>query len=98
MPAHRPLPQRQRSRSAYTMMMSADPPMVDDDGERSPSISRTRIEADLDELVEAAGTLVSGGLDYDTALHAHATRMLPAVGGDPARLWSIDNVLATALA
>jgi hypothetical protein len=41
---------------------------------------------------------VSGGLDYDTALHAHATRMLPVVGGDLTRLWSIDNVLATSLA
>jgi hypothetical protein len=82
---------------AYTMM-SADPPLVDDDGERSPSMSRTRIEADLDELVEAAATLVSGELDYDTALRAHATRMLPVVGGDPTRLWSIDNVLATSLA
>jgi hypothetical protein len=72
--------------------------MVDDEGERSPSMSRTRIEADLDELVEAATMLVSGGLDYDTALRGHATRMLPIVGGDPARLWSIDNVLATSLA
>jgi len=82
---------------AYTMM-SADPPMIDDDGERSPSMSRTRIEADLDELVAAAVTLVSGDLDYDTALLAHAKRMLPVVGDDPTRLWSIDNVLATALA
>ncbi len=82
---------------AYTMM-SADLPMVDDDGERSASMCRTRIEADLDELVEAAATLISGGLDYDTALYNHAKRMLPVVGDDPARLWSLDNVLATALA
>jgi hypothetical protein len=39
---------------------------------------------------------VSGGLDYETVLYAHVTRMLPVVGG-PAPLWSIDNVLATAL-
>jgi hypothetical protein len=80
----------------YTMM-TADPPMVDDDGERSPSMSRTRLEADLDEIVAGTADLVAGRVDYATALKDHATRMLSIVGGDPAHLWSIDNVLAESL-
>jgi len=81
----------------YTLM-SPDPPMVDDDGERTPSMSRARLEADLAEIVEGTANLVAGRVDYPTALKDHATRMLPVVGGDPARLWSLDNVLAQSLA
>lgn len=78
-------------------LMAGDPPMITDDGERSPSMSRTRIEADLGRIVEGADRLVGGRWDFDTALHDHATRMLTALGGDRSRLWSIDNVLVDAL-
>lgn len=81
----------------YTLM-SEDPPNVDDDGaERSPSMSRVRIETDLDEIVDGAARLVERRWDYDTALRDHAKRMLPLLGGDPSLLWSVDNVLAKAL-
>ncbi|HEX2134134.1 MAG TPA: hypothetical protein VHH15_21535 [Actinophytocola sp.] len=82
---------------AYTMM-AGDPPMVDDDGERSASMSLARVQSDLDELVDGAARLVERRWDYETALYDYARRMLPVVGGDPARLWSLDNVLATSLA
>jgi hypothetical protein len=80
----------------YTLM-AADPPMVSDDGERAPSMSRARVQADLDEIVDGAARLVERRWDYGTALHDHATRMLAVVGGDRSRLWSIDNVLLKAL-
>jgi len=79
-------------------LFEPDPPSVEDDGERMPSMSRARIEADLDEIVSGAERLIERTWDYDTALRDHATRMLPVVGGDPAMLWSLDNVLAKALA
>lgn len=41
---------------SYTLM-SADPSNVEDDGERVPSMSRARIEADLDEIVSGASRL-----------------------------------------
>lgn len=81
---------------AYTMMAD-DPPMVADDGERAPSMSRARILADLDEIVDGTARLVEGRWDYETALHDHATRWLRILDGDRSRLWSIDNVLANAL-
>jgi hypothetical protein len=82
---------------SYTQL-AEDPPAVEDDGERMPSMSRPRIEADLDEIVSGAERLVERTWDYETALRDHATRMLAVVGGDPQRLWSIDNVLVKALA
>jgi hypothetical protein len=82
---------------SYTQM-GEDPPAVEDDGERMPSMSRPRIDADLEEIVSGAERLVERTWDYATALRDHATRMLPVVGGDPQRLWSIDNVLVKALA
>jgi len=78
----------------YTLM-AADPAPVDDDGERAPSMSRARIEQDLDEIVDGTARLVEGRWAYDTALHDHARRMKDLVGG---YVWSIDNVLEKALA
>jgi len=80
----------------YTLM-AGDPPPVEDDGPRSPSMSRARIEADLDELVDGAARLVERRWDYETALHDHATRMLRLRGGDRSQLWSLDDVLGKAL-
>ncbi len=78
-------------------LFEPDPPSVEDDGERMPSMSRARIEVDLEEIVSGAERLIERTWDYDTALRDHATRMLPVLGGDPAMLWSLDNVLAKAL-
>lgn len=80
----------------YTMF-EPDPPSVEDDGERMPSMSRARIEDDLDEIVSGVERLVERTWDYETALRDHATRWLPVVGGDPQLLFSLDNVLANAL-
>jgi hypothetical protein len=77
-------------------LMAGDPPMVEDDGERAPSMSRARVQADLDTIVDGASRLVERRWDYATAVHDHATRMLSVVG-DRSRLWSIDNVLVDAL-
>jgi hypothetical protein len=96
-PFHTVIPDRARF-PCYNLF-EPDPPNVDDDGaERSPSMSRARIEADLDEIVDSTARLVERRLDYDTALRDHATKLLPLVGGDPALLWSTDNVLSAALA
>jgi hypothetical protein len=78
-------------------LMGELPADVEDDGPRTPSMSRARIEEDLDEIVSGTARLVERTWDYETALRDHATRMLPTVGGKPEYLWSIDNVLAKAL-
>ncbi len=80
----------------YTLM-AEDPPPVEDDGPRSPSMSRERILADLDEIVDGAARLVERRWDYETALYDHARRMLALRGGDPTMVWSLDNVLVKAL-
>jgi len=77
----------------YTYL-APDPPLVDDDGPRSPSMSATRIRADLDEIVEAAAGLIEQRWDYDTALAGHVARALRLYDGDIGRMWSVDGVLA----
>jgi len=81
--------------------MDADPPMVEDDGPRSPSMSYARISDDLAEIVAAAARLVERRWDYETAMADHARRLLAFYDGDVAQTWSVDDVLrpyVTALA
>lgn len=78
----------------YTLM-APDDRFVDDDGDRSSSMSYDRIAADLEEIVDGAARLVERRWDYETALRDHARRMTALLGGD---VWSIDNVLMDALA
>lgn len=70
-----------------------EPPMVPDDGPRSPSMSRERIEADLEEIVAAAAQLIEGEWDLPAALRDHTDRLVRMYGGDRSRIYSIDNVL-----
>jgi hypothetical protein len=69
------------------------PPLVDDEGaERTPSMTRARVEEDLPELVHAARLLVEGGLEYEHALRRHFSRLLGAYGGDRSRIFSFDGI------
>ena len=74
--------------------MAPDPPLVEDDGPRSPSMCADRVRADLGAITEAAALLVERRLDYETALTDHVRRLLDFYGGDPKMVWSVDEVLA----
>jgi len=66
----------------------------DEDGEgpRTPTMSRERILADLDELLRATELLVEGGLGYREALRSYFERFLRLHGGDRSMIFTIDNV------
>ena len=69
------------------------PALVDDDGEpRTPSMTRSRIEEDLPELVESANLLVNRRLGYEDALRRYFPRLLEAYGGDRRRIFSFDGI------
>lgn len=67
------------------------------EGPRTPSMSRARIEGDLDRIVDAAGELISGSLSYEQALQDYFPALLAAHHGDPTPIWSIDGVHRTYL-
>ncbi|MGA6164672.1 hypothetical protein [Amycolatopsis magusensis] len=71
-----------------------DPALVfeDEDGPRTPSMSRARIEADLGRIVTAAGELAAGQVSYEQALRDYFPALLAAHGGDASGIWSIDGV------
>jgi ADP-heptose:LPS heptosyltransferase len=91
-PFYSVLPDRDRF-PCYTGF-SADPPLVNDDGPRTPSMSRARIRADLAGIVDGAARLIERRWDYQTALTDHVRRLLAFYDGDTNKVWSIDNVLA----
>jgi ADP-heptose:LPS heptosyltransferase len=66
----------------------------DEDGEgpRTPTMSRERILADLDELLQAIEALVEGRLGYREALRGYFERFLRLHSGDKSTIFSIDNV------
>lgn len=64
----------------------------DEDGPRTPSMTRARIHDDLDRIVTAAGELLCGSLTYEQSLRDYVPALLTALGGDPAAIWSIDDV------
>lgn len=78
--------------------LGPEPPSVaqdtDGEGRRSLSMCAARVEADLDELVAAAGALVERRLPYDEAMRGHFDRLLRFHGGDRSRIWSIDHAHA----
>jgi len=76
---------------AFTQF-APQPDPVEDDGPRTPSMSRARIEEDLPELVEAARRLAEGRLTYEDSLRAYFPRLLAAYGGDASRIFSFDSV------
>jgi hypothetical protein len=65
--------------------------IVDDEGPRTPSMSRERIERDLPRIVAAAGELLAGSLSYEQALRDYFPALLAAHHGDPSQIWSIDG-------
>jgi hypothetical protein len=65
---------------------------VDDEGPRTPSMSRARIEEDLPELLEGARLLVEGRLSYEDALRGYFARLLAAYQGDAERVFSFDDI------
>ncbi|WP_121006787.1 hypothetical protein [Saccharothrix australiensis] len=72
-------------------LFTEDPEPVDDDGPRMPSMSRRRIAADLDRIVDGAARLVERRWDFDTALADHVRRMVE-LGVRPEWMWSVDDV------
>jgi hypothetical protein len=72
--------------------LAEQPAPVDDDGPRTPSMTRARIERDLPELLEAARLLVEGRFGYDEALQRYFPRLIEAYGGDPSRVFSFDGI------
>ncbi|MGZ4308089.1 MAG: glycosyltransferase family 9 protein [Gaiellaceae bacterium] len=76
---------------AYTQL-GEQPAPVEDDGPRTPSMTRARIERDLPEVLEGARVLVEGRLEYEDALMRYFRRLLDAYGGDRSRLFSFDGV------
>jgi hypothetical protein len=72
--------------------LAEQPAAVDDDGPRTPSMTRARIEEDLPELLEGARLLVEGRLGYDEALRRFFPRLLEAYAGDSSRIFSFDGI------
>jgi hypothetical protein len=69
-----------------------DPEPVDDDGPRSPSMSRRRIEHDLDEILDGVARLIEARWPFETAMADHWPRMLQLREGRADLVWSVDNV------
>jgi len=76
---------------AYTQL-AEQPDQVEDDGPRTPSMSRTRIDEDLPELLEAARLLIEGRLTYEDSLRGYFARLLAAYHGDASKIFSFDDV------
>jgi hypothetical protein len=69
------------------------PPLIDDEGvPRTPSMTRSRVEEALPELLEAARLLACGRLEYEAALRQYFPRLLKAYGGDRSQIFSFDGI------
>jgi hypothetical protein len=70
------------------------PDVADDgkDGPRTPSMTRARIQDDLDSIVSAATELIDGTLTYEQALADYFAALLAAHDGNAGAIWSIDGV------
>ena len=89
-PFHSVIPDTRRY-PAFTQF-APQPDPVEEDGPRTPSMSRARIEEDLPELVDAARRLAEGRLTYEEALRGYFPRLLAAYGGDASRIFSFDSL------
>jgi hypothetical protein len=67
-----------------------EPPLVDDDGPRTPAMTQRRIREDLDRLLAGARELIAGELAYEDALATYFSELSAVV--DPDTIWSIDRV------
>jgi hypothetical protein len=75
----------------YTLL-EADPPMVSEDGPRSPSMCTEWITQDLPAIVEGVARLVEGRWDHPTALADHFDRLLRLREGSTEGIWSVDDL------
>ncbi|HEX3816239.1 MAG TPA: hypothetical protein VHX59_25650 [Mycobacteriales bacterium] len=68
--------------------------VADDDGSgpRDAAMTRARIKETLPELPIAATSLLEGRRTYEESLQAYFPALLKALGGDPSRLGSWDQV------
>ncbi len=73
---------------AYTTFEA--PPVVDDEGPRTASMTRERIAADLPRIVAAAGELLGGELSYERALDEYFAALAAEIGAEA--IWSLDSV------
>jgi hypothetical protein len=69
-----------------------DPPPVDDDGPRAPSMCHKRIRDDLAEIVEGAARLIERRWPFETAMSDHFARIWALRQGRADLIWSIDSV------
>ena len=65
---------------------------ADGEGSRTPTMSRERILADFDELLQVTEWLAEGRLRYRDALRSHFERFLRLHGSDKSMIYTIDNV------
>lgn len=77
---------------AFTQLTPAPLTDDDEDGPRTPSMTRARIRDDLGAIVSAAKELSHGTLSYEQALSDYFEALLAAHHGDPSAIWSIDGV------
>ncbi|MGH3912490.1 MAG: glycosyltransferase family 9 protein [Pseudonocardiaceae bacterium] len=63
-----------------------------EEGPRTPSMSRARIQQDLERIIIAAGELISGSLTYEQSLQDYFPALLTACHGDLSAIWSIDGI------
>src|SRR5213079_704176 len=89
-PFHSVIPDTERH-PCFTQL-GEQPEPVDDDGPRTPSMTRARIERDLPELLEGARLLAEGELEYEEALRRYFRRLLEAYSGDRSRVFSFDGI------
>jgi len=68
--------------------------VAEEDGPRTPSMTRARFEEDLDRIVAAAGELLAGSLSYEQALSDYFRDLVAAHDGETAGIWSIDGIHA----
>jgi hypothetical protein len=80
----------------YHQLAPDPPPVADRDGEgpRCPSMCADRIDADLDELLQAAGMLIQQRLSYEQAMAGHFERLRRSFRGRTPLIWSIDDAHA----
>jgi hypothetical protein len=77
----------------YPAFSQFDPAAVvldGDDGPRTPSMTRARVRADLDRLVDGARELLAGELTHEQALTRYYRDLRATVGAEA--IWSIDGV------
>jgi hypothetical protein len=91
-PFHSVLPDPDR----YPIFAWADPlPSIEDndgEGQRTPTMTHTRLENDLPEILEYAGRLIEGTIGYEEALADYFPRLLRAYHGDRSKVFSFDRL------